>query len=245
MILSVTTMPWGKKKFPSEFEAILQTIRDIGFGGVGIEGSKLPNELIKNPGMVRDIVKKVGLENGGTYSRARIPDIAWAKESGTPLFWISTQDKTLGSAIRHLRDFSNRAEKVGIISALHNELRSSVETQDEIEKALEAIPALKLCIDTAHGAGAGVDANGLIEKYRRRVALIHLKDLKNKLPKSQIRFKRDFVNAGEGVLELKSVVKKLEEVGYKGQLMLEIEALEGQSPDDVVKKGFEHVRAML
>lgn len=238
-------MPWGKTKSVSEFEAILQSIKDTGFDGVGIEFALIPNELKHNPGMVYEIVKRVGLENGGAYSRTRTSDIAWAKVSKTPLFWVTVKEKTLPAALRRLRDFSKSTSKVGITSALHNELRSSFETQDQIEQALKAIPTLKLCIDTAHGAGAGVNAIELIGKYRKRVALVHLKDLKSKLPKSRIRFKRDFVNAGEGVLDLRSVVAKLEEISYKGQLMLEIEALEGQLPDVVVKKGFEYINTLL
>ncbi len=245
MLISVTTMPWGKTKSVSEFEAILQSIKDTGFDGVGIEFALIPNELKHNPGMVYEIVKRVGLENGGAYSRTRTSDIAWAKVSKTPLFWVTVKEKTLPAALRRLRDFSKSTSKVGITSALHNELRSSFETQDQIEQALKAIPTLKLCIDTAHGAGAGVNAIELIGKYRKRVALVHLKDLKSKLPKSRIRFKRDFVNAGEGVLDLRSVVAKLEEISYKGQLMLEIEALEGQLPDVVVKKGFEYINTLL
>jgi sugar phosphate isomerase/epimerase len=245
MILSVTTMPWGKKKSVSEFESVLQSIKDIGFEGVGIEHSLIPKELNHDPGMLAEIMKRVGLKNGGSYSRTKLSDIVWAKASKTPLFWVSVKEKTFPSAIKRLRDFSNRTAKVGITSAIHNELRSSFETQDQMERALEAIPTLKLCIDTAHGEGAGISTIELIEKYRKRVALIHLKDLKNKLPKSKIRFKREFVNAGEGVLDLKSVVRELEEVGYKGHLMLEIEALEGQSPDSVVKKGFDYINTIL
>jgi len=245
MLLSVTTMPWGKTKSVSEFEAILQSIKDIGFDGVGIEFALIPNELKHNPGMVSEIVERMGLENGGAYSRTRASDILWAKGSKTPLFWVTVKEKTFPAALRRLRDFSNRTSKVGITSALHNELRSSFETQDQIERALKAIPTLKLCIDTAHGAGAGMNSVELIEKYQKRVSLVHLKDLKSKLPKSRIRFKRDFVNAGEGVLDLKSVVAKLEEINYKGQLMLEIEALEGQLPDSVVKKGFEYINTLL
>lgn len=241
MKLSVTTMPWGKKKTPEEFETVLQTIKDIGFEGVGIEPSLVPKELMHEPTKLESIVRRVGLENGGTYSRIRAQDIPRAVASKTPLFWVSVKARTLALAIRSLRDFSKKATRAGIICALHNELRSSIETQDEIVSSLEAIPDLKLCLDTAHGVGAGVDLNWVIDTYPERVALVHLKDLKQRLPKSKIRFKRDFVNAGDGVLDLRSVVDKLKLIGYNGQLMLEIEALEGQSPDRVVRKGFDYL----
>ena len=81
MILSVTTMPWGKKKSVSEFESVLQSIKDIGFEGVGIEHSLIPKELNHDPGMLAEIMKRVGLKNGGSYSRTKLSDIAWAKAS--------------------------------------------------------------------------------------------------------------------------------------------------------------------
>jgi sugar phosphate isomerase/epimerase len=245
MILSVTTMPWGKKKTSEDFESVLETIKDIGFEGVGIEHSLIPKELMHQPEKLASIVKRVGLENGGTYSRTRASDIPWAKRSKTPLFWVSVKEENYAAALRTLRDFTTRATKYGIISSLHNELRSSFETQEQLVGALNAIKGLTLCIDTAHGVGAGVDCLELIEKYPKRISLVHLKDLREILPKSKIRFKRDFVNVGDGSLDLKSVVKKLESVGYKGQLMLEIEALAGQKPADVVKKGYEYINSKI
>jgi sugar phosphate isomerase/epimerase len=238
-------MPWGKLKTADEFETVLRTIKEIGFEGAGIEFSLLPVQLKHEPEMLASMMGRVGLESGGSYSRTRASDIDWARRSKTPLFWVTVKERTYPAALSRLREFTRKANKQNIASSLHNELRSSFETQDQILGALKAIQGLTLCIDTAHGVGAGVDSVGLIERYPNRISLIHLKDLRQILPKYKIRFKRDFVNVGDGVLDLKSVVRKLQDVGYEGQLMLEIEALAGQKPTDVVATGYEHISKML
>jgi sugar phosphate isomerase/epimerase len=238
-------MPWGRLHSAGEFEEVVQSIKDIGFDGVGIEGQLLPADLKKSPELIPGILKRSNLENGGTYSRARIPDIAWAKKAKIPLFWVSVYEKGSNAALRRLKLFARKSREAGIIPSLHNELRSSFETEDELVQTLEKIPEVDLCLDTAHGAGAGVDCVSLIQRYPKRISLIHLKDLKQILPKSKIRFKRDFVNVGKGALDLKSVVKALNSIRYNNQLMLEIEALESEKPNNAVKEGFEYITGLI
>jgi sugar phosphate isomerase/epimerase len=245
MKLSVTTMPWGKLKTESEFKQTLSSIKEIGFDGVGIEFRLLPKQLMDEPEVLPGILADVGLENGGTYSPTRIRELRWARRSKTPLLWVSAKEKDFKTALRRLRGFSRISKKWGIITALHNELRSSVETQPQIMTALESIGDLKLCLDTAHGEGANVNTIEMIQKYSDRLALVHLKDLRAKVPKSKVRFRRDFVNVGEGVVNLKQIIEKLDEIGYAGQLMLEIEALEDREPTSVVREGFEHISSMM
>lgn len=245
MKLSVTTMPWGKIRSGDGFEAVLKTIKRIGFEGVGIEYNLLPKELKHEPEKLASMMERVGLESGGSYSRTRVSDIDWARRSRTPLFWVTVKERTYLAAVSRLRDFTRMAKKQKIASSLHNELRSSFETRQQLVGALDAIDDLTLCLDTAHGVGAGIDPVRLIEEYPERISLIHLKDLRQLLPKYKIRFKRDFVNVGDGVLDLRSVVRKLQDVGYDGQLMLEIEALEGQRPNDAVRKGYEHMNRIM
>ena len=68
---------------------------------------------------------------------------------------------------------------------------------------------------------------------------MHLKDLRAKIPMKEVRFTRDFVNVGRGIIDLQSAVNNLKDVGYSGQLMLEIEALQGEA-GPVVLEGFQY-----
>ena len=245
MKLSVTTYPWGKLETPAQFQRVCETIRDIGFEGIGIEFDLLPEQLKDQPKLVSPILERAGLENGGTYSPVKQRELEWAASSGTPLLWTSIYEKDPDAALRDLGEYAKKCAKLKVICALHNELGSSIQTQPEIIRALDSIDELMLCLDTAHGVGAGVDLIQMIEMYRGRLALVHLKDLRAKIPMTEIKFERDFVNVGHGIVDLKTVVKKLREVRYDGQLMLEIEALAGGNPDAVVREGYEFVKKLL
>jgi sugar phosphate isomerase/epimerase len=192
-----------------------------------------------------DMLRKRGLANGGTFSPCSEYVLSWASASKTPLMWVAAKAKGDRAAISMLKSYAKKSLKSGVLSALHNELRSSFQTQDQIERALNTIPELALCYDTAHADGAGMNVNEVFEKYKTRLALVHLKDLREKLPKSLIRFRRDFVNVGKGVVDLRSIVSELYSIKYKGQLMLEIEALEGQDPESAVREGYDYIQKIL
>ncbi len=245
MKLSVATYPWGKLDTRAHFEKICRTIRRIGYEGVGIEFDFLPEELKDRPELVQPILEEARLENGGTYSPVKERELKWAAASGTPLLWTSVYEKDPSVALERLREYAKNCTRLGVICALHNELGSSIQTQPEIIKALDSISELKLCLDTAHGVGAGMDLIQIMEKYANRLALVHLKDLRAKLPMTEIRFERDFVNVGHGIVDLKSVAEKLKGLRYQGQLMLEIEALAGGDPDAVVREGYNFVTKLL
>jgi inosose dehydratase len=100
-------------------------------------------------------------------------------------------------------------------------------------------------LDTAHGTAAGVDILKTIDEYKDRITLVHLKDLRAKIPMKEVKFTRDFVNVGRGIIDMQSIVNKLKDVSYSGQLMLEIEALQGDDPGPVVREGYEYVKKLL
>jgi sugar phosphate isomerase/epimerase len=245
MKLSVTTFPWRKIQTPRELSNILATIRNMGFQGVGLEYGYLPDTLKKSPELLAPLVSRSGLENGGTFSPGAMTRIQWAKNSKTPLIWVSIYARTRSDALRKLKKFADTAKENGVIASLHNEIRSSFQTTSEIKQAMSSIEDLTLCLDTAHGTAAGVNILEAIEEYADRLTLVHLKDLRAKVPLAKVKFKRDFVNIGRGIVDIKSAIEKLKGIGYNGQLMLEVEANQRQAPGDVVREGYEYIRAIL
>jgi len=230
---------------PRQLSKVLAEIREIGFEGVGLEYGILPATLKKKPLLVPDLVSESGLENGGTYSPGALTRIQWAKASGTPLIWFSVKADDRKIALEKVRRFAKTASENGVTASLHNELGSSFQTPVELKEAMDKIKELTLCLDTAHGVAAGVDIEKAIEEYRDRITLVHLKDLRAKIPMKEVRFTRDFVNVGRGIIDLQSAVNKLKDVRYSGQLMLEIEALQGEDPGPVVREGFQNVKKLL
>jgi sugar phosphate isomerase/epimerase len=242
MKLSVTTFPWRRIASPRELASILATIKGIGFAGVGLEYGYLPAVIKKKPELVEPIVQKSGLENGGTFSPGAMTRVEWARASGTPLIWVSIYSPDQKLALQKLSKFAEKAKENGVVASLHNEIRSAFQTPSQIRKAMNSIDNLTLCLDTAHGTAAGLDIERTIEEYAGRINLVHLKDFRSRIPVKDVRFTRDFVNVGHGIVNFERTIEKLKAVGYKGELMLEIEANEGQTPSAVVKEGFDYIR---
>ena len=244
MKLSVTTFPWGRLETPRKLSCVLGKIKKIGFEGVGLEYGILPQALKDRPELVAPLVAKSGLENGGTFSPGALSRIRWAKASGTPLIWVSIYgDKKL--ALPKLQRFVESASASGVTALLHNELRSAFQTASDINRAMRSMKDLGMCLDTAHGVAAGLDIDAMIETYSDRIKLVHLKDLREKLPMDEVRFKRDFVDVGRGIIDFGAVLQKLKDVGYDGEVMLEIEALGDQSADQSVEEGYHYIRKLL
>jgi sugar phosphate isomerase/epimerase len=245
MKLSVTTFPWRKIKTPGDLSKVLSQIKEIGFEGVGLEYGYLPDALKEKPELVAPLVKRSGLENGGTFSPGALTRINWARSSKTPLIWVSVYSHDKKQAIQKLRRFAETARENGVVASLHNEVRSAFQSSSEIAQAMKSIEDLTLCLDTAHGTAAGVNITKTIENYADRLTLVHLKDFRATMPMNQIKFRRDFVNVGHGIVNISAAIAKLKDVGYKGELMLEIEANEGQNPRDVVAEGYEYLKGLM
>ena len=89
----------------------------------------------------------------------------------------------------------------------------------------------------------GIDQRQFIEKYHDNIALVHLKDLRKKVPKSRISFTKDFVNIGNGIVDFTRVIASLREVKYKGPLMLELDAAIGKKPDRLPGRDWHEFRS--
>jgi sugar phosphate isomerase/epimerase len=244
--LAIATILWGKTPDLAHFQAVLSEIKSIGFEGVGFETRFLPAKLLKSPEEIPEVVKSSGLENAGCYSSMKPSDVEWASRSKTPLVWLVVRrQKKISTAIRTLTGFSSRAFKAGVIPALHNHLGTCFETEEEIEQALEKVEGLKLCYDTAHAEAAGIDQREFIRKHREKIALVHLKDLRKKVPKSRVSFTKDFVNVGDGIVDFQKVISALLESKYDHYLMLELDAALGKTPYQLAKEGYDKVQKLL
>jgi sugar phosphate isomerase/epimerase len=244
--ISIATILWGKTPKISDFKSVLAEVKEIGFDGVGFETRFLPAELSKNPNELRDLVRESGLENAGSYSSMKRSDIGWATKSGTPLLWVVVRrEKKIREAISSLSKFARVARDGGVIPALHNHLGTCFETEAEIDQAFEKVDGLKLCFDTAHAEAVGINQKEFIRKYHKEIELVHLKDLRKRVPKSRISFTKDFVNVGDGIVDFGEVLSALAEVKYDRYLMLELDAAVGKKPGELAREGFSRLQKPL
>ena len=246
MKTAIATILWGKLHSIEDFETLLSQVKKIGYDGIGLETQDLPKELFKDPSLIPPLLRKHGLENLGSYSGMLPAEIAWAAKSDTPLLWVVVrQPQDYGEALRSLKKFSRLALKSSIVPALHNHLRTPFETEEEVLKALEKIEGLRLCFDTAHARAADIDSVNFIKRHHEKISLVHLKDLRAKVPKSRVSFTKDFVNVGSGIVDFKEIMGALGEVGYGGTLMLELDSARGKKPEELAREGYDRVMDLI
>ncbi len=202
--------------------------------------------MIKDPKLVNKTLKEAGVENAGSYSTMKLKDVDWASQAGTPVLWVVARgDKTYQEALGVVRELKSRAAKSRIAIALHNHLGTRFETEPQMRKALREVKGLQVCFDTAHAEAADFDTPGFIRDFHERIALVHVKDLRVKVPKAKVSFTKDFVNAGDGILNFRKILGALKDAGYDGNLMLETEVIVGRRPADVAKEGYDRIQSLL
>ncbi len=229
-----------------DFRTLLSDIRTLGFQGVGFETRFLPREILRYPEKLPEMVDTAGLENAGSYSSMKRSDMEWAAKSKTPLLWVVVRrEKKLREAIRTLSKFSKLALNSSIIPALHNHLGTCFETEEALDQAFAEVDGLKLCYDTAHAEAVGIGQHQFIAKYHDKIALVHLKDLRKKVPKSGVSFTKDFVNIGSGIVDFGKVISSLREFKYEGPLMLELDAAVGKKPNRLAAEGLARISKLL
>lgn len=246
MKISIATILWGKAPDLDGFKRILAEIKEIGFDGVGFETRFLPPQILQEPDLLPEVVDAAGLENAGSYSSMKLSDVLRAARSNTPLLWLVVRrEKNIRDALRVLSKFASMAQKESVIPALHNHLRSCFETEEELDQALQKIGNLKLCYDTAHAEAVGINQRKFVKRYHDKIALVHLKDLRTRVPRSRVSFTKDFVNVGSGIVDFKTVLSSLVEYKYRGHLMLELDAAAGKKPGQLAKEGYSRLTNLL
>ena len=145
--------------------------------------------------------------------------------------------------------------ELGMELAFHNHVGTYVETGEEIDALLAATDPERVgwCLDTGHLVYGGGDLLGLLEKYRDRVAYLHLKDVDPEVLASARRAGWSFEEAlrryvfaplGEGRVPLKEALSMLLEAGYEGWAVIEQDTTP-TDPTETARKNRERLEAML
>ena len=248
MKLSCSAIAWGKINDVPSFRRIADSVANAGYKGIGIEYNLLPEELMKKPEMVKDIARSAGLDvpsmaiNDNTAYQAEA-----AHRMGAESGWLCLFAKDAADAAEvtrmHLREFGKRGLKVG----LHPHVKSSVETTRQLDELIAACkPAsLDVCFDSAHQLALSMDLPAFIERYKDRLCLVHLKDLKTKKALKDIDFDSDFVDLGEGLCDFPAIMKALKKVKYNGWLMTEVDFAHTTTVEESVKKNYDFLVPLM
>ncbi len=135
--------------------------------------------------------------------------------------------------VEYLADAAEVLRGEGIHPGLHNHVGSLIETQYEIEYALQQIDAslLGASFDIGHLEWAGIPSAALVEKYRGRIVDLHIKDLdldiaaasrSTPTPYYEVSDQRFFLEPGLGHIDLPAVLKALGD-GFEGWILIEVD----------------------
>jgi sugar phosphate isomerase/epimerase len=121
--------------------------------------------------------------------------------------------------------------------ALEPHYGNVLQQPEDFERVLDAFPdpRLGLCVDTGHFHSAGVDTRAFIRKHAARIYNVHLKD----------HIKTVSVGVGRGEIDLKAIVETLCDVGYAGDLTVELEVEDPQNLPRYTEEAYLYLSGLL
>lgn len=130
---------------------------------------------------------------------------------------------------RRLTELGKRTADVGIPLGYHHHMGSLGEAPDEIDRIMNAVDPrfVGLQLDTAHYQQGGGDPVAAVRKYGSQILFLHLKDVEARVPPPGETPPRPwrFVELGRGRVDLPGVVRALDVAGFKGWLVIELDAV--------------------
>ena len=139
----------------------------------------------------------------------------------------SEDRKRMGELLTKL---GRRTQALGVKLAYHNHMGNLGERPDEVAEVLAATDpaAVGLLLDIAHYTQAGGDVAAAIRAHKSRLAVLHAKDVRTVPRAAAARADApayQFVELGRGRVDLPGAFGALAEVGYRGWVILELDAV--------------------
>lgn len=225
----------------------IEDIAALGFPGIQLRANAVA-QYGKDPARLRDLLAKhkltfVALSSGNVsidpsreaeVVQEHVAHARFLREAGG-LYLQLIDERPRGRAVepadytrlgRLLTDIGKRTSDLGIPVAYHHHAGSLGEKPDEIRQVLEATEPryVRLLLDVAHYQVGGGDPVAAIHQYADRLLFLHIKDVRIPAPgKAPPSFQ--FVELGQGQVDLPGVFKALREVGFRGWGILELDSV--------------------
>ncbi|NRF92626.1 myo-inosose-2 dehydratase [Paenibacillus frigoriresistens] len=149
------------------------------------------------------------------------------------------------------------AQEYGLKLTYHHHGGTVVESPEEIDKLMELTdPSLVyLLFDTGHAYYGGADPLTVLRKHEKRIAYIHLKDIRQAVLDEARAEKVDFVTCirkgvftvpGDGCIDFAPIFEELLAQGYAGWAMLEGEQdPAAHNPYEYAKQALQHIESLI
>lgn len=134
--------------------------------------------------------------------------------------------------IAGLRRLADLAADEDIALVYHHHMGTVVQGEAELERLLEAVPAVKLLLDPGHLAFAGIDPVAVARRHATRIGHVHLKSVRAPVVEQARHEGWSFCRAvtegvftipGDGAVDFPALFRILAEADYRGWLVVEAE----------------------
>lgn len=148
-------------------------------------------------------------------------------------------------------------DEAGVRTVIHQHLGTLVESMDEVRRFLDATdPSLVgVCLDTGHWTfGTGGDPAAAVRELRERIWHVHFKDCEPLVMAESRRQEWDgltstahgvFCELGKGCVDFPGVLRALEEIAYRGWIVVEQDVLPGMGrPRDSARRNRDYLHSI-
>jgi inosose dehydratase len=159
-----------------------------------------------------------------------IDDVYTDLFTGEPRLPTELDDDAWGRLVKTTTELCKRAEQHGLSGTFHPHAQCHVEYEWQIERLLEDVPTVGLCLDVGHHAYCGGDPVAFMERHADRIPYLHLKSVDGefaaKVQKEGIPFATAvadgvFVEPSQGVVDFRRLHEVVEAAGYDGIATIE------------------------
>ncbi len=207
---------------PDDPAQLAATLQRHGLRFVGAFTPLVLHEPALDADAVRQAISLPAAAGGDVLVVAAVQDVAWS------------EPRPLGDAgWRHLADNARAVQTLagehGLTFALHPHVGTVIETDDQVQRALE-VTDVGWCLDTGHLLIGGTDPAAFARRHGARVTHVHLKDVDDGIAAELTAGRLSllhatqaglFVPLGRGAAPVARTLEALNEHGYDGWLVLE------------------------
>ncbi len=157
-----------------------------------------------------------------------------------------------------LNKLAEYAKSNGIRACFHHHMGTCVQTLEETERMLDnTSDDLLLCYDTGHWTFSEEDPMAVLNKYPNRIGHVHLKNMRKAVRDQAIKESWSFLKSvrngaftvpgdPEGCVDFEPVLRKLDEIGYTGWIMVEAEQDPAKAnPFKYAKMAYEYITDLM
>jgi inosose dehydratase len=148
-----------------------------------------------------------------------------------PIWDENTWDKVING----INSLVEIAERKGIQTAYHHHMGTGIQTMEEIDRFMKKISSkVELIFDTGHAVFSKINPLEIIEKYKNRIAHVHLKNIRKDIIDRVKNEKLSFLDAvkkgaftvpgdEDGMIDFAPIFKALSKANYQGWFVVEAE----------------------